>query len=314
MGKNIDAQTKADQQYVTAIDETGKQVVTRMTKFFLWPDFIFKRYFPSYQKNVDFMKDFSMKVVKDRINERKLEKLNPESEVSEGKRQLAFLDMLLENYDNGDIDLEGIREEVDTFMFEGHDTTASAMNFMTHFLGNDEVRQKKVREELDEVCGNTYDSEKSFVENLDNFDIGWESIGNLKYMDAVGREALRLLPSVFFFGRVHPTIKSLGLAIMTPLVNTDCRQWKDAKAFIPERFLDKMVKRHAYSWIPFSAGYRNCVGQRFAQMEMTIVVAYLFKFFKIESLQETEDLGIMPNLIIRPKEGVRVRLSMREDL
>ena len=49
-------------------------------------------------------------------------------------------------------------------------------------------------------------------------------------------------------------------------------------------------------------------------MEMTIVVAYLFKFFKIESLQETEDLGIMPNLIIRPKEGVRVRLSMREDL
>ena len=159
-----------------------------------------------------------------------------------------------------------------------------------------------------------YDSEKSFVENLENFDIGWESIGNLKYMDAVGREALRLLPSVFFFGRVHPTIKSLGLAVMTPLVNTDCRQWKDAKAFIPERFLDKMVKRHAYSWIPFSAGYRNCVGQRFAQMEMTIVVAYLFKFFKIESLQETEDLGIMPNLIIRPKEGVRVRLSMREDL
>ena len=133
-----------------------------MTKFFLWPDFIFKRYFPSYQKNVDFMKDFSMKVVKDRINERKQEKLNPDSEVSEGKKQLAFLDMLLENYDNGDIDLEGIREEVDTFMFEGHDTTASAMNFMTHFLGNDEVRQKKVREELDEVCGNTY----SAFENL----------------------------------------------------------------------------------------------------------------------------------------------------
>ena len=312
MGKDIQAQTKSDQRYITAIDNTGKRVVNRMTKFWLWPAFVFKKYFSDYQSDVDFMKDFCMKVIKQRIQERKQEK-NENIEMSGSKKKLAFLDMLLENYDNGEIDLEGVREEVDTFMFEGHDTTASAMNFMTHYLGHDEIRQKKVREELDEVLGGNFDSEKSFDENLENFDVSWESVGNLKYMDAVGRETLRLLPSVFFIGRAHPVMKDVGLTVLISLVNRDFRQWKDTEVFNPERFLDAGIKRHAYSWIPFSAGYRNCVGQRFAQMEMSILVAYLFKFFEIKSLQETEDLKIMPNLIIRPKDGVRVRLGLRDD-
>ena len=101
---------------------------------------------------------------------------------------------------------------------------------------------------------------------------------------------------------------------MMNLVNNDARQWKSPKTFNPERFLDKSIKRHPYSWIPFSAGYRNCVGQRFALMEMRIVVAYLFKFFKIESLQETDDLDLMPNLIIRPRNGIKVRLSLRDEM
>merc|ERR1712178_615203 len=111
--------------------------------------------------------------------------------------------------------------------------------------------------------GGENDNELSFQENLDAFDIDWDACEKLKYMDAVGRETLRMLPSVTFLGRVHPKIKEIGLSIMMNLVNNDARQWKSPKTFNPERFLDKSIKRHPYSWIPFSAGYRNCVGQRF---------------------------------------------------
>lgn len=311
MGKDIKAQTQADSRYVRAIDKTGRRVVNRMEKFYLWPRMFFNLFVgKAYYDDIEFMQTFTDGVIQERIAARKKQKAAGDDQVSE-KRQLAFLDILLENYDTEEIDLKGIREEVETFMFEGHDTTASAMNFMAHFLGHDADRQKQAQNEIDEVLTNT-DADLSFHENLEAFEVNYDSIARLSYLDACAREALRLLPSVTFIGRTHPVEKSIGLAIMVNLVCTDERQWKDADSFIPERFLDKNVKRHPYAWIPFSAGYRNCIGQRFAMMEMVIQMAYLFKFFNVESLDKTDELNIQPNLIIRPRDGVNVRLSLRK--
>lgn len=68
----------------------------------------------------------------------------------EGKRK-AFLDLLLDHHLNGSDDLseEGIREEVDTFMFEGHDTTSMALSWIVYLLGHHAEFQEKVWPEVD---------------------------------------------------------------------------------------------------------------------------------------------------------------------
>ena len=111
--------------------------------------------------------------------------------------------MLLDNYDIGEIDRSGIREEVDTFMFEGHDTTASAMNFTAHFLGHSPERQLRAQEEIDETVPMPENS-KDFKKRVEAFDIESEHLPKYQFLDAVGRETLRLLPSVTFLGRQSP--------------------------------------------------------------------------------------------------------------
>ncbi|MDK2413591.1 cytochrome P450, partial [Aphanizomenon sp. 202] len=68
--------------------------------------------------------------------------------------RLAFLDLLLEYSEDGaKLSDEDIREEVDTFMFEGHDTTTAAINWVLYLLGLHPEIQARVHEELDSVFG-----------------------------------------------------------------------------------------------------------------------------------------------------------------
>lgn len=98
------------------------------------------------------------------------------------KRRLAFLDMLLiAQMEGKDItDLE-IREEVDTFMFEGHDTTSSALSFALLMLSQNEECQEKAYEEAVEFEGIEQET--------------------MRYLEAVIKETLRLFPSVPFYSR-----------------------------------------------------------------------------------------------------------------
>lgn len=131
-------------------------------------------------------------------------------------------------------------------------------------------------------------------------------------MDACTRETLRVFPSVPFMTRKHGVAEGVDVMLMPCSIQKDERHWKNPHDFVPERFLDNSIKRHAYAWIPFSAGYRNCIGQRFAMMEMKIQMAYLFKFFNFESVHSRDELGVEANLVIRPKVGVQVKLTARD--
>lgn len=107
------------------------------------------------------------------------------------KRRLAFLDLLIQASQGGAVlSNEDIREEVDTFMFEGHDTTSAAVSWSLFLLGENPKIQERVRQEIDDVMGGDRERPPTMKE-----------LQEMRYLECVIKEALRLYPSVPLIAR-----------------------------------------------------------------------------------------------------------------
>lgn len=178
------------------------------------------------------------------------------------KKRLAFLDFLVEaSHSEGNKLSDGdIRDEVNTIMFEGHDTTAAASSFFLCMLGTHEDVQERVYQEMKEIFG---DSDR---------DVTFNDTMEMKYLERVLMETLRLYPPVPFITRVVreevklvsgdyvlPKNTRVGIGIF--LVHRDPDYYPNPDQFDPDNFLpERCQNRHYYSFIPFSAGPRSCVG------------------------------------------------------
>ncbi|KOB67154.1 Cytochrome P450, partial [Operophtera brumata] len=120
--------------YKDSIKDIGNLLLHRLTHVYLHNNFIFS--LSSVGKQFQHI----LKTVHGAQNVEE----EPAAEASDDfgtKKRLAMLDLLLEEESKGTIDLEGIREEVNTFMFEGHDTTAMALTFALMLLADHEQVQ-----------------------------------------------------------------------------------------------------------------------------------------------------------------------------
>jgi cytochrome P450 len=133
-------------------------------------------------------------------------------------------------------------------------------------------------------------------------------------------EALRLYPPAWILGRRTREEDSIGgwklpkmsiVLISQWLMHRDPRHWEDAACFRPERFAPEAeASRKPFTYFPFSAGPRGCIGEGFAWMEGVLLLAAFAQKWRFELVEGHEVLP-QPQITLRPKFGIKVKLRRR---
>ncbi|KAL3200348.1 hypothetical protein MRX96_013297, partial [Rhipicephalus microplus] len=167
MGYTINAQSNQDSEYVQAIKVLGHSFTRRLETPLYWIDAIFQLSKPGreFARKVKELHQFTLKVIRERKREilscpelqESYEETASESDVYglKGTARKPFLDILLREHikDPENFTEEHVREEVDTFMFEGHDTTAMGMSWAIYLIALHEEHQDLIHQELDTIFG-----------------------------------------------------------------------------------------------------------------------------------------------------------------
>ncbi|KAL4713540.1 hypothetical protein ACJJTC_007778 [Scirpophaga incertulas] len=306
MGVSFNAQGDKDAKFVKAVNDISSIAFMRMRNIFVYLDILFN--LSPYKK----IQDEALKILHGetrKVISARREQLQNSNFVfdPESKNKHAFLDLLLfAEVDGKRISDEYIREEVDTFMFEGHDTTMSGITFCLYSLSQNEHIQEKVFLEQKSIFSDDLDRNPSFSD-----------IQQMKYLDLVIKETLRLYPSVPLIGREvleDTVINGLRIPKDTSIIldffnmQRHSMVYQDSLTFKPERFED--TTRDPFIWLPFSAGPRNCIGQKFATLEMKATVSEVVRHFRLLPADETPEL--CADLILRSHNGVKMRLLPRK--
>jgi cytochrome P450 len=206
-----------------------------------------------------------------------------------------------------------LRDEVVTMLLAGHETTAMALTFSLWFMSRQPELARRVGEEAERTLGAVADA-ASPVE------VGPDHLGGLREAASVFKEALRLRPPIWLFGREAQRDCQVGSylihkgeqVLVTPwLMHRDPRWFDRPEAFVPERWTEGFedgLPRHVY--LPFGGGQRVCAGVHFASMEGTIILALLARRFGVEPVDAGE-LPLSPAITLRPAGPVRLRFVRR---
>ncbi|MFI6496265.1 cytochrome P450 [Nonomuraea typhae] len=199
------------------------------------------------------------------------------------------------------MDRRQVRDEVMTFLLAGHETTANGLAWFWHLLDrHPEMRDRVVAEVAEVLDGRTPSAEDA---------------DRLVYTAAAFQEALRLYPPAWSIVRKAVTGDRLGdvdvpagssVVIPVYLAHRDPRAWPDPDRFDPGRFLPGAAPRR-FSYLPFGAGRRICVGAGFAVMEATLIIAMLVQRFRLE-MEPGAVVRTEATVTLRPRDGIPMRL------
>ncbi|KAJ8727072.1 hypothetical protein PYW08_015469 [Mythimna loreyi] len=350
MGVSKSTQDQSGFEYAMAVMKMCDILHLRQTKIWLRPDLLFKLtdYAKKQTKLLDVIHGLTKKVIrrkKEEFNSGKrptiLQDYNTTSEEAtkttsvEGlsfgqsaglkddldvddadvgqKKRLAFLDLLLESSQSGVvISDEEIKEQVDTIMFEGHDTTAAGSSFFLSMMGIHQDIQDKVIEELDNIFGDS-DRPATFQDTLE-----------MKYLERCLMETLRMFPPVPIIARhlnQDITLPSCGkkvpagttVVVATYKLHRRPDVYPNPTTFDPDNFLpERSANRHYYAFVPFSAGPRSCVGRKYAMLKLKIILSTILRNFRIHSDLKESDFKLQADIILKRAEGFKVRLEPRK--
>ncbi|KAK7864372.1 hypothetical protein R5R35_010971 [Gryllus longicercus] len=314
MGTEVNAQENINSPYVDAIYDISEIIIRRMLRPWLRNDFVysFTKDGKRYKECLEILHSFTTKVIREKKANLKNQTTQQETQHDDlgRKRRVAFLDLLLEA-SQGDTVLsdEDIREEVDTFMFEGHDTTSASLCWTLFLLGNYPEVQEKVFEEQASIFQDSGRQPNT------------QDLAEMKYLERVIKESLRLYPSVPIILRhltedvtvgEHTLPAGSHATLHIYHAHRNPKYFPNPEAFDPDNFLPERVQgRHPYAYVPFSAGSRNCIGQKFALLEEKTVLSAVLRRFRVRALDAPSDVRLYAELVLRPQGGIRLVIEPR---
>ena len=201
---------------------------------------------------------------------------------------------------------ERMRDELVTLLLAGHETTASTLSWALHLLD----RHPEVRERVHEEA----------VEVFSRGPVDSAALHGFTYTSMVLEEVMRLYPPVWLLTRIAKEADDIGGfavpagadVIVSPyLLHRNPNWWPDPDRFDPERFAsDSRAGRERYSYIPFGAGPRFCVGNNLGMMEATIVLAAMCRDLTLTSVPGHQVEG-EPMLTLRVRGGFPMNVAVR---
>ena len=232
-----------------------------------------------------------------------------------GQDQGDLLSMLLlavdEEGDGRGMTDEQARDEAMTLFNAGHDTTAAALAWVWYMVATNPAIEARLIEEIDSVLGG-------------NTPVLADA-GRLPYVEMVIKESLRLYPPTWslvprevvdpFELNGYPIAHGSWVYIFPFVTQRDPRFFANPLSFDPERFSaerSEQIPQHAY--IPFGGGPRVCIGEKFAMMEMVLIVATVLQKVRVTLAADQGEVEPEPLIAIRPKGGLRVAISRRSKL
>jgi cytochrome P450 len=200
---------------------------------------------------------------------------------------------------------EQVRDEALTLFLAGHETTSIALTWSWWLVARNPDAEARLHDEVDALGGEPTT----------------DDLPRLAYTRAVLDESIRLRPPAWAIGRNaiadHRagdfTIPSGSVVVVSPwLLHHDERWWPDAPAFRPERWLSERPEGSRFAYVPFGGGPRRCIGEPFALMEGTLVLATIARRWRLRTVSDGWP-ALQPVVTLRPRGGLRMRVERRSE-
>ncbi len=199
-----------------------------------------------------------------------------------------------------------VRDEVLTLMLAGHETTANALTFAWWLLAQHPDGAAKLAAEVDQVLQGRLPTATD--------------LEGLRYTRMVFTEALRLYPPAWIMGRQAVEAHEIGgyvipagaTVMVSPwAMHHDARYYPEPLRFYPDRWAPAaQAARPKFSFFPFGAGSRVCIGEHFAWMEGILILATLAQQWQVQPVT-MEAPALRAGITLRPRDEVALIVSRR---
>ncbi|XP_029663909.1 cytochrome P450 9e2-like [Formica exsecta] len=206
-----------------------------------------------------------------------------------------------------ELDIDEMTAQAFIFFLGGFETSSTVMSFVAHEIAANPDIQTKLRQEIDKVLKES------------NGEITYETINRLEYLDLIIKrvcdKAYELPPALP--GEKPFTMKK-GMIFWIPVfaIHRDAKYYDDPDKFQPERFVDNKMYHNSSYYMPFGLGPRMCIANRFALLEVKVLLFHLLARCELKPCAKTtlplkfnkKDLALMP------ENGFWLNVQRRTDI